>query len=155
MIEARARVVSVEGGSAAVAAEARTGCGGCAESGACGTALIAAWLGGRQGRLRVANPIQAQPGDEVVVGLPERSLAQASRILYGLPLAGLLAGLIAGHEFGAGSELLALWGGLLGLSAGFLGAARRSRTPAGADADQPRLLRRADPEPFRRVSVSR
>ena len=129
MIEERASVVAVEDGIAEVATLQRSACGSCNAKAGCGTSILAAWFPQRKLTFRLPNTVSARAGDTVVVGLDEASLQRASAMLYGLPLLGLLAGAMlgeaavghflaspmVGHE--PGSELGAVSGGLLGLTA--------------------------------------
>ena len=82
MIEETATVVSCEGDLAEVKTERPTACGSCTARQGCGTALLARVLGNREPILRVANPIHAQPGERVVIGVPESGLVLASLLLY-------------------------------------------------------------------------
>lgn len=59
---------------------------------------------------------EAQVGDQVLVSMPEGQVAKASLIAYGIPLAGLMAGLLIGNS--SGSEARALVFALVGLLAG-------------------------------------
>jgi positive regulator of sigma E activity len=61
-------------------------------------------------------------GAAVTVTLPDRYLLAGALLLYGLPLAALLAGAVAGAAV-LGSDLAAAVGAALGLSAALLGSA--------------------------------
>jgi sigma-E factor negative regulatory protein RseC len=144
VIEQTALVTAVAGDRAEVETRRRSACSGCAEGG-CGTALFGAWLGNSCSRLWVRNPIQARAGEQVVVGLPEQHLVGAAGLLYGLPLAGLLAGILVGRGWAAATELPSILGGLLGLIAGLLGASLRARRAERDAAGEAAILRRAPP----------
>jgi sigma-E factor negative regulatory protein RseC len=99
--------------------------------------------------MRVRNPIRAQPGDRVVIGVHERGVVRASLLLYMLPLLGLIlfavfGGLVGERFLAVASELPSIIGGLLGLLGG-LALVRRgslsSKTDAACGAV---ILRRAD-----------
>ena len=92
MIEQPARVLSRDRGEALVQTERGSAGGGCNARAGCGTSLLAQVFGHKPARLRVANPIAAEPGERVIVGLSERGLVRASVLLYVLPLLGLLLG---------------------------------------------------------------
>ena len=132
MIEQRARVIrSVDEGLVQVQTEAQTGCHTCGAKSGCGSSLIAQMFPARFNQLlklpagHLVRP--PRPGDHVVIGIDETYLQKISLLLYAVPLVGLLAGAIAGQVI-AGTELLSILGGLLGLSVGLLsvkwGAAR-------------------------------
>ena len=148
MIEEPARVLSCDRGEALVQTEQRTACGGCNARAGCGTSLLAQVFGHKPARLRVANPIAAEPGDRVIVGLSERGLLRASMLLYVLPLMGLLLGALGGEllvqRLGlGGGEALSILAGLLGLAAG-LGLARNfSRSGRTNELTRAVILRRA------------
>lgn len=138
MIEQEARVTELQGDQALVAISRQSACGSCAAKSGCGTSVVASLFPQRSQQLRVTNTQGAEPGDRVVIGLPESGLQRASLLLYGVPLLGLLAGAAAGQQWG-GSELRSILGGLLGVSLGLLYVRWRS---ARATALRPIMLRR-------------
>jgi sigma-E factor negative regulatory protein RseC len=112
LIESPARIQRLEGDIAWVVSEAPSSCGACAGKG-CGSSVFARFWHADLPEYPVANPIGAQPGDAVVIGLPEGALLHAALASYGLPLTLLLAGAAAGGiPFG---EPGAIGGGLCGL----------------------------------------
>jgi len=123
MIVERGRVIAVSLGLAEVECESRSACGSCSVNGACGTSLLERFFGRKQRIVSVSNPIGAQPGDTVVIGIAEGALLQAAFTAYLLPLLTMLVGAavtvwLAGRfapEWSAGSSVL---GGLAGLAAG-------------------------------------
>lgn len=110
--ETPARVTRQEGGDAWVVSEAPTSCGACGGKG-CGSSVFARLWHPEEPEYRVANPIDAAPGEAVVVGLPEGALLRAALLAYGAPLALVLLGAMAG-QFLYG-EPGAMAGGLCGL----------------------------------------
>jgi sigma-E factor negative regulatory protein RseC len=119
MIESEARVVAVEAGRTWVQADRRSSCGQCGAAGSCGGSLFAELFGNRPVRVEVANPLQAQPGARVIIGLPERLMLTGSLRLYLLPLLGLILGALLGQGafFGQAGEFPAILGALLGFFA--------------------------------------
>lgn len=75
---------------------------------------------------------KANVGDKALVELPASTVTQASMIAYGLPLAGMLIGMLAGDQFiPLGGSLGALIGAAVGLAlplAYLLITERRRRT---------------------------
>lgn len=87
----------------------QTGCKGC--RGVC------MWrLQRRSETLSLEGPAGLEPGDRVAVALPERYVLHGALLLYGLPLAALLAGAGAGAWWG-GSDGFALLGALVAVAA--------------------------------------
>ena len=82
------------------------GCKGCAKG-----------LMGKNELLTVYD--QAQPGDIVVVQMPENHVFEAALLAYALPLCGLIACLMAGDMLDLGDTLSFLMA-LIGLGAGFV-----------------------------------
>ena len=145
MIEESARVVRIEGDQAWVETQRQSACGQCSVNKGCGTSVLGKVLGQKRTFVRAANPIGAQLGEEVVVGLGEDAFVRGSLAVYAVPLFALLFGAILGQwlgtQFGVGDPA-AIGGGLAGLGLGFgwlrLFARRVSRNPHY----QPVILRR-------------
>ena len=145
MLESEAIVVNIENGVTFVQAQAGGNCGGesCATQG-CSTAILTQMFSQKPKTTQVANPILAQVGERVVVGLAEGLFLKTALAVYLLPLCALFAGAALGL-FAAGQsetrDLYAGLGGLLGLAISALAlklwAAKIS--PGGA---QPTILRR-------------
>lgn len=112
MIESPARVTRIDGDTAWVVSEAPSSCGACAGKG-CGSSIFNRLWHPDTPEYPVANPIQAQPGEAVVIGLPEGALLHATALGYALPLLALFAG--AGLGQWLSGELAATLGGLSGL----------------------------------------
>ncbi len=86
-------VQELRGEKALVLTDRHTMCGQCVAKGYCHM------LGGGKEMLSEArNPIGAQPGDMVVVGIPEGSLTRASLVIYMVPAIGLVGGATLGHR---------------------------------------------------------
>lgn len=86
----------------------------------CGAGVFAALLNQRGTTIELEAGRELQPGDGVVLGLDERQLLRAAWRLYGVPLAGLLGGVLAGALVGgAGNDPAALVGGVAGLGLAF------------------------------------
>lgn len=145
MITERARVLRVSADTAWVQCESQSGCARCAAGEGCGGGLFARLLRGRLQELPVALPPalagRLLDGEHVLIGLSARAVQSASLLLYGLPLAGLLAGAVAG-ELLAGGDAAALAGTVAGMGAGLLLARLQGRRLAGSAALSPVLLRR-------------
>lgn len=118
------------------------GCGRCNEPGGCGGINIARPLALSSRSVRVANDIQARPGDAVAVVVDDGVPLRAALLAYGWPVLGVIAGAAAGTLMaspGAGDLLAAVCAVGGGLAAGLAGRARSGRL------DAPRLrLERAD-----------
>ncbi len=123
MIEETARIVSVDGDLAEVETQRRNACGSCDAKTGCGTSLLASVYGRRRCLIKVLNPIQARPGEQVVIGLNEGPFLRAAFALYAVPLLAMIVGALFGEWLALRSaaedtELASLLGGLLGLTLG-------------------------------------
>ena len=146
MLEESARVVNIEGEFAWVESERHSTCGSCSVRSGCGTGVIARVLGRKRIRLRAVNKIDANVGDRVVIGIAETGVVRGSLAVYAVPLAGLLAGAVAGQLAGlylmqAGSDLPAIAGAVGGFVTSLVWLARFSRATRTDAAYQPVLLR--------------
>lgn len=141
IIAERACVLRVNGDVAWVRCETQSGCARCAAGQGCGGGLFSRLLRGRLQELPVTTEIAVQPGDWVLIGLSTSAVQNASALLYGCPLAGLLAGTIIGSQLSPG-DATTLIGLAAGLAAGLVLAHRLATRLAGKSALQPVLLRR-------------
>ncbi len=110
MIEEEGTVAEVEGGIAKVAVLKKSACEQCAASGVCHP--------GDQEYLEAANPLGAKKGQRVKVVLAPQVYLKASIILYGIPMAALVAGAIIGKNIAlrsAGEPNSDLWAFLAGM----------------------------------------
>ncbi|QLB21349.1 transcriptional regulator [Vespertiliibacter pulmonis] len=91
MIE-RATVLHYQNGVAIVQCYAKSGCGGCAGETSCGTKALSALAGEKFApRFEVKVNEILRPGDQIELGLAEKSLFFSLFWLYGLPLMVILA----------------------------------------------------------------
>lgn len=139
MIETPARVVRNEGTHAWVTSEAPSSCGACGGKG-CGSSVFNRIWHPDVPEYQVDNPIGAQPGEAVVVGLPDGALMGATILAYLVPLAALFLGAVIGQGVieGQAGELAAILGGLTGLVLAGMWLKLRSSTRA----IEPVILRR-------------
>jgi sigma-E factor negative regulatory protein RseC len=132
MLENAARVVRVEGDLAWVRTESPSSCGACGGKG-CGSSIFVRLLHPREPEYAVLNPISAEAGEAVVVGLEEGALLQAALAGYLVPLLGLLSGALLGGVWG---DLQAVFGAVAGLALAAVWLKRRKALPS------PVILRR-------------
>lgn len=111
MLETPARVVRVEGELAWVRSESPASCGVCAGKG-CGNSTFTRLLHPREPEYAVLNPISAEAGEAVVVGIEDGALLRAAISGYLVPLLLLLFGALSGGIWG---EAQAIVGGFIGL----------------------------------------
>ena len=111
------KVIEIKGDRAEVALPPTEGCASCKK--------CAMGRTGKYMTLEAENPVAARVGDEVAVEVPRRDPLVAASLLFGLPLLGMLAGIIAGtlleRALGWDSEVPALvLGGVLLVGSFFL-----------------------------------
>ncbi|MBK6743329.1 MAG: SoxR reducing system RseC family protein [Hydrogenophilales bacterium] len=134
MIETPARIVRTEGATAWVVTEAPTSCGACGGKG-CGSSVFARMMHRGEPEYAVENPIHAEAGEAVVVGVEDGAVFKAALAGYLVPLALFLLGAMFGARFG---EAQAVLGALLGLVLAVVWLRRRR-----GDA-RPAILRRGE-----------
>lgn len=127
MIEENGVVVDLKGEWAVVEPASSGGCSSCSASGGCGTASLARFFGQRKQQHYAHNPINAKPGDQVVMGLEEKALLTSSLMMYLVPLLAMIMGAIFFSQWFAeslqGQDAAALVGSVVGLTSG-LGLAK-------------------------------
>jgi sigma-E factor negative regulatory protein RseC len=97
----------------------------------------------------MAADLDVQPGDRVLVGLPDSGFLRASAALYLVPLVGMFAGAgltewLAQQLALASVDVLTLLGGMAGLGAGFAWQRGFGRRFSADPAHRPRLLRKLE-----------
>jgi len=86
MITENATVVLIENNQTWIETQRKSACGQCSANKGCGTSVLSKVLGTKLSKMKAINKIDAQVGDEVVVGLNEGSLLKGAFIIYMLPL---------------------------------------------------------------------
>jgi sigma-E factor negative regulatory protein RseC len=143
MIEGFARVVVVEGGRVWLEPEQTASCGSCSSVGLCSIgkdALTARKLAAR--RFELPGSLGLQVGERVVVGIRDDTLVKGAMTAYGIPLLTILAGGIAGQEWGHSDGMAAL-GAATGLVLGLMMARVVASSLSARGVLTPRFLRRA------------
>ena len=138
MLEETARVIEVKDGVLIAETESRSGCNHCS-SNSCITSVVAKLFGVKRNRLVMENSIDAKPGDQVLIGIPDQLLVRASLTAYLLPLSVMLLVTALGDLAGIDDSLLSLLA-LCGLAVGFFTVRWVSRN-GSPQRYEPRLLR--------------
>ena len=109
MLKETAMVVSTSPGRAKVAIVRSEACVNCPSKSMCHSAA------GGLNVLEVENPLEARPGEKVVVELRPEALVKATAMVYMLPAAAMVVGATAGWLL-AGTDLGSMSGALAGLA---------------------------------------
>lgn len=152
MIEESATVVGVDNAYAYVETERRAACGGCQSKTSCSTTVLTGLFKRQHNRIRVLNPIQARPGEQVIIGMPESAFLKASAAAYLLPLLCMLGLAMVGQLLARrfmlpGGELLSIAGGLLGFVTGLFLFKRQAERQSKDPSCQATILRQANSRP--------
>ncbi len=127
MITERAIVRQTNGAQVELELERESSCGGCELRDGCGVGALGRLLARRRKSLRIDTERRLEPGDRVLLALPERALVRLSLLLYGLPLAGLLGGALLPALLWPGTaDAIAVFGGAAGFCVGWKFASRRA-----------------------------
>ena len=108
MLKETALVVSTSHGQAKVAIVRSEACGNCPAKSMCSAAS------GNINVLEVRNPVEARPGEKVIIELQPEALVKATAMVYLLPATAMVAGATAGW-LQTGSDPGAMFGALAGL----------------------------------------
>lgn len=146
MLEERAVILAVEQGVdgqsvARLEITRKTACGLCGQTRGCGNSLWGKIFAHKSGSFTAQNPIQAQVGDGVIVGIDESAVMKSALLLYMLPLAAMFAMAILVSSLTT-SQLAVLLAAVLGLAIGLLWV--KVHTIAGKSyflGQQPKILR--------------
>lgn len=86
MITENAIVVSIVNDQTWIETQRKSVCGQCSASKGCGTSVLSKVIGNKLSKMKAINNINAKVGDEVIVGLNEKSLLKGAFMTYLLPL---------------------------------------------------------------------
>lgn len=100
MIETEASVLSVERGHAWVAPKPHSPCGQCDPVYGCRSLQLARMFALREPRFRVLDPLGVQPGDKVLIAVPEKKPAAQCHVVVPAAGAGPDAGRRPGFPLG-------------------------------------------------------
>lgn len=130
MIHETGTVISVSGDEAWVQTIRESACQSCKARHGCGQKALAGLTSGQSRQIRVANTLQAKPGDQVTVAIEESALLKASLLVYALPLLLMvIATALAGIAL-PGNDLIAMIAAAAGLVTGLWLARNRSLSAA-------------------------
>lgn len=121
MIEIEAWVERNEGHHAWVKIQPHTPCGHCDPEQGCKTVALSRLFGGGNALHKVENPLLAQPGERVKVGVDERLLLRTAIWAYGIPVVLLIVGAAIGQVAAPAGQNIAtsVLGAVLGAGLGF------------------------------------
>lgn len=149
MIEQTGRIIDRSGARASVEVIRQAVCGGCRQEGTgCGTSALGEWLLQRRRPFDIENRIDAQIGDEVIIGVSEQVLQRMALTVFLLPLLCMLFAAMIGSAVGGAidadaAEPVSVVAGLGGLFAGIRFARLVVNRWFQNGSSEPVLLRRA------------
>ncbi|MES9990902.1 MAG: SoxR reducing system RseC family protein [Candidatus Thiodiazotropha sp.] len=149
MLAETARVIDVKDGMLLAETESRSGCNHCSADN-CTTSVVAKLFGVKRNRLVLENSLGAEPGDRVVIGIPDALLVRASILAYLLPLLSMLGMTAIGKMIGLPTIWLSMLA-LFGLAMGFFMVNRATRGWT-SQRYKPQLMR-IEAAPYQRVEV--
>ena len=148
MIEEQAIVVDIHDDNASLEIVRRSACTLCGQTRGCGVSMLGRLFGHNRNIFRAKNHINAKAGDTVIVGIEDQALLMSSVIVYGVPLAGLIAGAVLASVIGADTPALAdrnaALSAIAGLSLGLLWVKLYAAGKSVSRRFQPVILRAAD-----------
>ena len=111
MIKQTAVVTKAEHGTAQVKVVRESTCGQCSVQKGCGTSVFSKVLGNKFSEITVLNPVDAEAGDIVILGLAESVLVTSAMLMYLFPLLMMFGGamVIVMLNNWLGFELGQLW----------------------------------------------
>lgn len=138
--------MALEEGGAWVETLRTSACGSCSVNKGCGTGVISKYFASRLNRVKAVNPIDAQVGDSVIIGLEEQALVRGSFAVYIVPLLFMFLLAVIGEwvaramGFQSGDGVAALFG-IAGLVVGFLWVRKFSKDVSVDERYQPVIIR--------------
>ncbi len=147
MITENAIIVSIENDQTWIETQRKSTCGECSASKGCGTSVLSKVIGNKLSKMKAINNINAQVGDEVIVGLNEASLLKGAFVIYMLPLLFLFLFSFIGQYITqnigiANSELLVIVFAIMGFLLGMKKVKKFSASIEKNESYQPVILKK-------------
>lgn len=140
MIEENGTVLAIHDGIADVETIRTSSCNSCRARHACGHRAIAKVSNSNRMLMQVMAPESLKVGQNVVVGIPEDTLLQASMWMYAVPLLGLVAG-AALPSLVTEQTIVSIVGAIGGFAGGLWAAKRKSSMEANNPDFHPRVIK--------------
>lgn len=149
MITENATVVLIDGDSTWIETQRQSACGQCSASKGCGTSVLSKVVGNKLSRMKAINKIDAQVGDEVIVGLNESSLLKGAFMSYLLPLLYLFVfsffGQLVTNNLRIDNEIVTIIFAAFGFYLGMRNLKRFSSSVANNENYQPVIIKKTVP----------
>ncbi|MCW8355974.1 MAG: SoxR reducing system RseC family protein [Marinomonas sp.] len=140
MIEETGKVLSIEDGFADVETIRTSSCTSCRARHGCGHHAIAQVSSANRMRMKAIDSLNVKVGQNVVVGIPEDTLLQASIWMYLIPLLGLVGGAIIPSIWGGESGIAVIFS-IIGFAGGLWLARNKSQQEMNNLDYYPKILR--------------
>lgn len=149
MITEVAIVVAVDEDQTWIETQRKSACGQCSASKGCGTSVLSKVVGSKLSKMKAINKINAQVGDEVIVGLTEKSILKGAFMAYFSPLIYLFLFSFVGRVISEqlqfnDSELLTIGFAIFGFYIGMRQLQRFSASISEDENYQPVILRKSN-----------
>ena len=129
MLEEKATIIRVENSQTWVEVKSsQSGCNSCQQKSSCGTSVLSGLFKESPKFFKVNNEINAQKGENVVIGIEENTFLKASFMGYMLPLLSMILFAMVGQKFAvmlhfSSTDFTSIIFGLSGLFIGLKGIA--------------------------------
>lgn len=145
MIEESGCVIAVENDMALIEIQRKSVCSTCSVNKGCGAGVLSKVVGNKRFRLTAYNSVNANVGDEVIVGIDDNMLVKSSFAVYIIPLLLLFVGAWCGKSIAGifaiqATEGISILFGMLGLVIGFIWLRHFSQKISKDDRYRPVLL---------------
>ena len=147
MITENAIVIEIDNNITWIETQRKSACGQCSANKGCGTSVLSKVIGNKLSKMKAINKINAQVGDNVVVGLNENSLLKGAFMTYLLPLLYLFVFSLIGQLVSAelsitNSELVIIFFSALGFYLGLIKLKKFSNSINQNEDYQPIILKK-------------
>jgi len=149
MLETEAIVVKIDDKVAYVETQRPSGCGHCDPQKGCATSTLTKFFGGKSTFFKALNPVKAQIGDAVIIGVEDGAVLKSALAVYFIPLIFVLSGAGLGNFLAASIALrdfYSIIGAGLGLAISFAWIKVYTRFAGSSRFFQPVVLRKVSAE---------
>lgn len=141
VLDAHCELTTIRKNIARVKVQRTSACESCSLKSGCGQRLLTKLSSNHCLELDVENTLNASPGDEVLIAIPEQGLLSASFRIYLLPLLMMLFSAMLMDSLFDASEVWVLFFAVVGLAVGFIWARVFSQKNALNEQFLPKITR--------------